>query len=78
MSKNEIKTLSDLFSSAWQEDQKQKIREIAFGTQDSQCEVHVIKDRGCYECGQKGHLVKDYPNRKSNNTYNDRSKTHHT
>ena len=76
MSKNEIRTLSDLFASALQEDQKQKIREIDFGTQDSQCEVHAIKDRGCYECGQEDHLVKDCPNRKSNNTHNDRS--HHT
>ena len=78
MSKNEIRTLSDLFASALQKDQKQKIREIDFGTQDSQCEVHAIKGRGCYECGQEDHLVKDCPNRKSNNTYNDRNKSHHT
>ena len=32
MSKSEIRTLSDLFASALQEDQKQKIREIDFGT----------------------------------------------
>ena len=76
MSKNEIRTLSDLFASALQEDQKQRIREIDFGTQDSQCEVHAIKGRGCYECGQEDHLVKDCPNRKSNNTHNDRSKSH--
>ena len=43
-----------------------------------QCEVHAIKGRGCYECGQEDHLVKDCPNRKSNKTYNDRSKSYHT
>ena len=56
MSKNEIRTLSDLFASALQEDLKQKIREIDFGTQDSKCEVHAIKGRGCYECGQEDHF----------------------
>ena len=74
----QIRTLSDLFASALQEDQKQRIREIDFGTEDSLCEVHAIKGRGCYECGQEDHLVKDCPNRKSNNTHNDRSKSHHT
>ena len=78
MIKNEIRTLSDLFASALQEDQKQKIREIDFVTQDSQCEVHAIKGRGCYEFVQEDHLVRDCPNRKSNNTYNDRNKSHHT
>ena len=63
MSKNDIRTLSDLFASALEEDQKQKIREIDFGTQGSQCEVHAIKGRGCYECGQEDHLVKDCPNK---------------
>ena len=33
MSKNDIRTLSDLFASALEEDQKQKIREINFDTQ---------------------------------------------
>ena len=78
ISKNNIRTLSDLFASALEEDQKQKIREIDFGTKGSQCEVHAIKGRGCYECGQEDHLAKDCPNKKFNSPYNDRSKSHHT
>ena len=69
--------LSELYSFALKEDQKQKIRELAFGTNSSQqqtiayCDINAIKGSGCYKCGNDEHFIKDCPqNRDNSKSYN--------
>ena len=57
--------LSTLYGCAIKEDQKQKIRELDFGSSSqqvsAQCEVNAIKDSGCFKCGSNDHFIKDCP-----------------
>ena len=57
--------LSALYRFALQEDQKQKIRELDFGSRSSQasaqCDVNAIKCSGCYKCSRNDHFIKDCP-----------------
>ena len=57
--------LSALYGFAIKEDQKQKMRELDFGSRSSQasvqCDVNAIKGSGCYKCGSNDHFIKDCP-----------------
>ena len=75
--------LSELYGFALKEDQKQKIRELDFGTNSSQqhtiahCDIHTIKGSRCYKCGGNDHFIKDCPqNRDNSKSYNDPSNVH--
>ena len=57
--------LSPLYGFAIKEDQKQKFRELDFGSSSSQasvqCDVNAIKGSGCYKCGSNKHFIEDCP-----------------
>ena len=71
----QVKNLKDIFCHAIQEDQKQKIRALDFGVADpserstkTSCSINAIRDKGCFKCGSKDHLVKDCPLSQPNNS----------
>ena len=75
--------MSGLYGFALKEDQKQKIRELDFGTNSSQqqtiahCDINAIKGSGCYKCGGNDHFIKDCPqNRDNTKSYNGPSNVH--
>ena len=75
--------MSELYGFALKEDQKQKIRELDFGTNSSQqqtiahCDINAIKGSGCYKCGGNDHFIKDSPqNRDNSKSYNGPSNVH--
>ena len=57
--------LSAIYGFAIKEDQKQKIRELDFGSSSSQAsvqyDVNAIKGSECYKCGSNDHFIKDCP-----------------
>ena len=57
--------LSALYGFAIKEDQKQKIRELAFGSSSpqasAQCDINAVKGSGCFKCGSNDHFIKDCP-----------------
>ena len=67
--------LSELYGFALKEDQKQKIRELDFGTDSSQqqpiahCDINAIKGSGCYKCGGNDHFIKDCPQDRDNSKF---------
>ena len=76
-------SLSELYGFALKEDQKQKIRELDFGTSSSQqqtiahCDINAIKGSGCYKCGSNDHFIKECPqNRDNSKSYNGPSNVH--
>ena len=62
--------LSTLYGFAIKEDQKQKIRELDFGSSSpqasAQCDVNAIKGSGCFKCGNNDHFIKDCPLNRDN------------
>ena len=64
-----IQNLSELYGFALKEGQKQKIRELDFGTNSSQqqtiahCDINAIKGSGCYKCGGNDHFIKKLPSK---------------
>ena len=62
--------LSVLYEFAIKEDQRQKIRELDFGSSSSQasaqCDINAIKGSGCYKCGSNDHFIKDCPLNRDN------------
>ena len=75
--------MSELYGFALKEDQKQKIRELDFGTNSSQqqtiapCDIDAIKGSGCYKCYGNDHFIKDCPqNRDNSKSYNGPSNVH--
>ena len=66
ISKNQLHNLSELFGFALQEDQKQKIRELGFGKDETHIDINAIKGRGCFKCGSEDHFIKDCPHNKDN------------
>ena len=59
-----VKNLKDIFGHAIPEDQKQKIRALAFGVSSKtdpilNCNINAIKDKACFKCDSKGHFIKD-------------------
>ena len=62
--------LSALYGFAIKESQKQKIRELDFGSSSSQasaqCDVNAIKGSECYKCGSNDHFIKDCPLNRDN------------
>ena len=65
-SKNQLHNLSELFGFALQEDQKQKIRELDFGKDETHTDINAIKGKGCFKCGSEDHYIKDCPHNKDN------------
>ena len=59
-----------LYGFAIKEDQKQKIRELDFGSSSpqasAQCDVNAIKGSGCFKCGNNDHFIKDCPLNRDN------------
>ena len=57
--------LSALYGFAIKEDQKQKIRELDFGSSSpqasAQCDINAVKGSGCFKCGSNDHFIKDCP-----------------
>ena len=62
--------LSALYGFAIKEDQKQKIRELDFGSSSpqasAQCDVNAIKGSGCFKCSNNDHFIKDCPLNRDN------------
>ena len=58
-------SLTDVFSQAILEDQKQKLRALDFETpmadSTAHCEVNAIRSLSCYRCGSTSHLVRECP-----------------
>ena len=56
---------STLYGFAIKEDQKQKIRELDFGSSSpqasAQCDVNAIKGSGCFKCGNNDHFHQGLP-----------------
>ena len=71
ISKNQLHNLSELFGFALQEDQKQKIRELDFGKDETHIDINAIKGKGCFKCGNEDHYIKDCPHNKDN-SHNDK------
>ena len=72
--------LSVLYGFAIKEDQKQKIRELDFGSSSlqasPQCDVKAIKGSGCYKCDNNDHCIKDCLFNRDNDK-KDSNLTHH-
>ena len=66
ISKSQLHNLSELFGFALQEDQKQKIRELDFGKEETHIDINAIKGKGCFKCGGEDHYIKDCPHNKDN------------
>ena len=66
ISKNQLHNLSELFGFALREDQKQKIRELDFGKEETHIDINAIKGKGCFKCGGEEHYIKDCPHSKDN------------
>ena len=62
--------LSALYGFAIKEDQKQKIRELDFGSSSpqasAQCDINAVKGSGCFKCGNNDHFMKDCPLNRDN------------
>ena len=64
ISKNQLHNLSELFGFALQEDQKQKIRELDFGKDETHIDINAIKGKGSFKCGGEDLYIKDCPHNK--------------
>ena len=68
----QIKNLKKIFSHAFQEEQKQKIRALDFGEKSnfdsiSNCYINAIKSDNCFKYGSDSHYIKDCPLSKDDN-----------
>ena len=64
-----ISNLQDIFKSALEENQKQKIRSLNFETKPdtiAHCDIQAIKSSTCYKCGNEGHFIKNCTLHKNN------------
>ena len=66
ISKTQLHNLSELFGFALQEDQKQKIRELDFGKDETHIDINAIKGKGSFKCSSEDHFIKDCPHNKDN------------
>ena len=66
ISKTQLHNLSELFGFALQEDQKQKLRELDFGKDETRIDINAIKGKGSFKCGGEDHYIKDCPHNKDN------------
>ena len=66
ISQNQLHSLSELFGFALQEDNKQKIRELDFGKNETNIDINAIKGKGCFKCGSEDHYIKNCPHNKDN------------
>ena len=66
ISQNQLHSLSELFGFALQEDNKQKIRELDFGKNETNIDINAIKGKGCFKCGSEDHYIKSCPHNKDN------------
>ena len=66
ISKTQLHNLSELFGFVLQEDQKQKIRELDLGKDETHIDTNAIKGKGFFKCGGEDHYIKDYPHNKDN------------
>ena len=77
ISKTQLHNLSELFGFALQEDQKQKIRELDFGKDETHIDINAIKEKGFFKCGNEDHYIKDCPHNKDNG-HNDKGHNNHS
>ena len=66
ISKTQLHNLPELFGFVLQEDQKQKIRKLDFGKDETHTDINAIKGKGCFKCGGEDHYIKDCPHNKDN------------